>query len=139
MPMPARLLKAIDDGTFDFYCRCCGVDLYRREMPNGYCRSCRLHIVHGVVDFCQWCGQPIYGRRGITCSRECRDNLHEVVMIERHDWDYDQLELTCLEARMKRSNPITIEEIIERKLRSDHGEDPVVIPELCPGGACWYQ
>lgn len=119
------------------FCRICAEGLTLSERVNGVCRSCRRAAVRGFPDFCMVCGEPIWGRHGRACCRDHTDTLRDIGRTERLNLDYDDLPETCRDERMDKAHPRTIEDIIEAKLRRDHGDGPVVVPELCPGGECW--
>ena len=121
-------------------CRLCGDQLTATE-KRGVCRECRhaARNAGGYPPFCEVCGQPIWGHRerGRTCSRPCAETMRHIMQTERLKLDYEDLPETCRDELLTRARPATIEDIIEAKLRRDHGDGPVVIPELCPDGECW--
>ncbi len=111
-------------------CQTCADTLTKpRDQEEGMCGPCRKRQARDIIDFCLWCGQPIW-RRGRTCSPEFRDNLRIIVRIEHDKWTDEEIADRREPVGYMESRRNTIEDIIEAKLREDHSDTLAVIPEL---------
>lgn len=93
------------------------------DQERGECKWCRKRRAKDIIDFCMWCGQPLW-RHGRACSRECRDNLRIIVCIEAQEWTDAEIIEWREPIGYQESINNTIEDIIEAKLRQDHDDGP---------------
>ena len=118
------------------FCQTCAENLPSpREQDEGICRTCKKRQARDIIDFCLWCGEPLW-RHGRSCSPECRHNLRIIVCIEDQKWTDDEIAAWRETIGYQESRLRTIEDIIEAKLREDHDDGPPIIPEI-HGMACW--